>query len=311
MSEKILKATYGSPGQPLRIGDIEIPCYVLEDGRRVIVQAGMIKSLDMSPGSSHRRGGDRLAKFVNGKILEPFIVKYTNVIDAITSPIKFRTPNGSIAYGYEATILADICDAVLAARQAGVLQEQQLHIAKRCEVLVRGFARVGIIALVDEATGYQKERERNALQKILEQYIAPELLPWVKTFPDDYYEQLFRLKGWQYNPLSVKRPGVVGRLTNKIVYEKLPPGVLEELRKVNPVTEKGHRKDKHHQHLSEDVGRRHLEKHLASVITLMRVSQNWRTFEKHLERAFPCSKEIQLEIFEEDSDELEDLDKED
>ena len=72
----------------------------------------------------------------------------------IENPIKFRhSGGGGIAFGYPATILADICDVVLAARQAGELQKQQEHIAQQCEILVRGFARVGIIALVDEATG--------------------------------------------------------------------------------------------------------------------------------------------------------------
>ncbi len=302
MTEKILKATHGSPAHPLRISDIEIPCYVLEDGKRVLVQTEMIKSLDMSPGGNPKRKGegDRLARFVTGKILKPYVPD--NLIEATTSPIQFRTSNGNLAYGYEATLLADICEAVLTARQAGVLQGQQLHIAKQCEVLIRGFARVGIIALVDEATGYQKERERNELQKILEQYIAKELLPWVKTFPDEYYEHLFRLMGWQYNPLSVKRPQYVGKLTNKIVYEKLPPGVLEELQKLNPITEKGYRKDKHFQHLSDSVGKQHLEKHLASVITLMRISPNWKTFKKHLEKAFPSHREQQLELFQDEND---------
>ncbi len=309
MTEKILKATHGSPAHPLRINNLEMPCYVLEDGKRVLVQTEMIKSLDMSPGGNPKRKGegDRLARFVTGKILKTFIPD--RLLEATVSPIKFRTPHGSLAYGYEASVLADICEAVLAARQAGVLQEQQLHIAERCEILVRGFARVGIIALVDEATGYQKERERNELQKILEKYIATELLPWVKTFPDEYYEQLFRLMEWQYNPLSVKRPKYVGKLTNKIVYEKLPPGVLEDLRRLNPVTEKGYRKDKHFQHLSPEVGKEHLEKHLTEVIVLMRISPNWRTFEKHLERAFPSHREEQIEVFEKNGNNLDDLDE--
>src|SRR5712692_10382868 len=39
---RLVKATHGSPDRPLRIGDLEIPCYVLEDGRRVLVQRGMM-----------------------------------------------------------------------------------------------------------------------------------------------------------------------------------------------------------------------------------------------------------------------------
>jgi hypothetical protein len=92
--------------------------------------------------------------------------------EVIKRPIKFVTSHASIANGYEATLLTDICDAVLAARKTGKLHYQQEHIATHCEILVRGLARTGIIALVDEVTGYQKDRAKDALTKILEAFIA-------------------------------------------------------------------------------------------------------------------------------------------
>ena len=95
---------------------------------------------------------------------------------------------------------------------------------------MRGFARVGITALIYEATGYEKIKDRDELEKILEAYISKELLPWTKRFPDDFYQHLFRLRGWQYRPLSIKRPKYVGKLTNELIYDKLPKGVLNDLR---------------------------------------------------------------------------------
>lgn len=287
MIKQLPKATFGSPDRPLRIGEMEIPCYVLENGKRVLVQGGMISSLGMSPGGSRSRGGDRLAKFTTGKILQPFISK--DSVDRTTKPILFKTPGGIVAYGYEATVLADICDAVLEARKVGALQKQQLHIAERCETLMRSFARVGIIALVDEATGYQVVRARNELHKILEAYIAKELLPWTKRFPDEFYQEIFRLRKWEYNSLSTKRPILVAKLTNKIVYGKLPSGVLEELKNKNPVIRNGKRKYHHHRFLTEEIGHPHLEKHIASVVALMRASTSWKGFIKLLERAFPSN----------------------
>ena len=119
----------------------------------------------------------------------------------ISNPIEFRpAPSGRTAFGYEATILADICDFILAARKAGVLNAKGSRIAERCELLVRGFSRVGIIALVDEATGYQVVRDRMELHKILEAYVSKELLPWNKRFSDEFYHQLFRLRGWSFDP---------------------------------------------------------------------------------------------------------------
>jgi len=283
--EMIVKVTHGSPNHPLIIGDLQIPCYVLEDGRRVLHQRGMVKSLGMSPGSSSGNRGDRLTGFVGGKGLEPYVSRA--LIAMTNNPIKFRTPRGNLAYGYEAQILVDICEAVLAARQAGALQKQQLHIAEKCEVLIRGFARVGIIALVDEVTGYQAERDRNELHRILEAYITKELMPWTKRFPDEFYKELFRLRKWQYNPLSIARPGYVGTLTNELIYKKLPPGVLEELKAKTPKTIGGNRRYRYHQYLTEDIGNIHLEKHLAAVITLMRISPTWKDFEHHFNKAFP------------------------
>jgi hypothetical protein len=153
-------------------------------------------------------------------------------------------------------------------------------------VLVRALARVGVIALVDEATGYQETRARQELQQILNFYIAAELRPWTKMFPDTFFEEIYRLQGWEYRPGSAKRTPYVGKLINKHVYGELPPGVLDELRRRNPVTEKGYRRYKHHQHLAE-TGNVHLDRQIVSVTTLMRISRDWNHFLELFQRAFP------------------------
>ncbi|HYN15936.1 MAG TPA: P63C domain-containing protein, partial [Terriglobales bacterium] len=206
------------------------------------------------------------------------------------TPIEFRTPDGRRMLGYEATLLADICDAVLEARKHGALTEKQQHVAAQCEILVRGFARVGIIALVDEATGYQEDRAKNALAKILEAFIAKELRKWVSTFPTDYYKELFRLRGWKFPDLPAdqrKRPVLVGKITNDVVYDRLAPGVRQELNRLTPRDEKGRLKHKLFQRLTEDVGHPKLREHLASVSSLMKASDSWDQFKRMLERALP------------------------
>jgi hypothetical protein len=275
-------ATHGSPDRPLRIGDLEIPCYVLADGRRVLVQRGMLTSLDMKQGTAGRGGGDRLAKFVSTKGISRFVS--VDLAETIKNPIRFQLKSGNIAYGYEATVLADLCDAVLAARKEGALHYQQEHIAEQCEILVRGFARVGIIALVDEATGYQADRARDALAKILEAFVAKELRKWVRTFPADFYREMFRLRGIPYTG-SVKKPQYIGHLTNDLVYARLAPGVLEELRRVTPRNDKGKLKHRLFQRLTDDVGHPKLREHLASVIALMRAADTWDQFMPMIDRS--------------------------
>jgi hypothetical protein len=279
---KLPKATHGSTDHPLRIGDVEIPCYVLEDGTRVLSQRGVVAGLGMKYGS--RAGADRLSAFLTGKGISPYVSG--ELMALIANPIRFRTSQGGgVAFGYPATILADICDAVLAARKNGVLQKQQEHIGEQAEVLVRGFARVGIIALVDEATGYQRDRAKDALAKILEAFVAKELQPYMKTFPSEYYEEMFRLRGLKFPPENPRfRPQYFGQLTNDIVYERLAPGLLEELKRQAAKDEK---KAHLHRRLTQEVGHPKLREHLASVVTAMKLSDNYPDFIAKMNRLHP------------------------
>ena len=268
----------------LKIGDMELECYVLEDGRRILHQRGVLKALGMSRGGSSH-GGDRLAKFVGGKILKSFHKKDLAVG---TQPFLFRTPRGPVANGFEATILPDICELIIDAKDAGVLQKQQLNIAKQATILHRGFARIGITALVDEATGYERDKEKDDLQRILDLYIAEEMRPWERKFPKEFYRQLFRLKKWNYDPSSTKRPRFLRSLTDDLIYKQLPANVMAEIRKQNPVVySDGGRKDRNHQFLSDEIGEPHLEKQIVAVITIMRISRDWEEFEELFERSRP------------------------
>lgn len=289
------KATHGSADHPLKIGDIEIPCYVLEDGTRVLSQRGTLGSLGLSQGTAGG-GADRLASFASGKGISPFVS--SGLMELIDKPIRFRQTNGGgVVFGYPATILPDICEAVLAARSAGALQKQQAHIADQCEALIRAFAKVGIVALVDEATGFQKERDRDELHRLLSAYLVEERLAWAKRFPDEFYKQIYRLKGWGW-PVGKAKTPLLGHITNDIVYDRLPQGVLPKLREINPTDEDTkRRKHKHHQFLSADVGQPDLRDHILQIIPIMKISKSWDTFKKHLDVAFPKSgTQIEMEI---------------
>lgn len=260
----------------LDVGGVSIQCYVLENEMRIVSQLGIQKSIGMSSGRGKGDHAHRLALFagqIDGKG-----APFKDLAMRISNPTIFKRPNGGRpTYGYEATILADICDAILGARGLGELLERQMHLASRAELLVRAFARVGIIALVDEVTGYQKDRKADELAQILKSYVNPTLRPWMKTFPDEYYQQIFRLQDWPVDQWSSNRPGYVGHITNKIVYERLPEGVLGELKKKNP-SEHGRRRWRHFQFLTVDVGNQHLREHLILVIALMKAAEDWDQF---------------------------------
>ena len=141
---------------------------------------------------------------------------------------------------------------------------------------MRALAHVGIIALVDEATGYQKDRASDALQRILEAFIAKELQPWVRTFPDDFYEELFRLRGLTFPRDTVKRPQYFGHITNDIVYKRLAPRVLQELKRTTPrAPETGRHTHQLHRRLTPEIGHPKLREYMASVVTAMKLSADY------------------------------------
>ena len=288
---KTLKVIAGAPDRPLVIGDIEIPCYVLEDETRVLSQRGLQTGIGM--GTSGGSGAHRIARFVS--TLEDKGLDINDLAARSTNPIEFQPPGGGrTAYGYPAALLADFCDIVLRARRERILQKQQEHIADQCEILMSGFARVGLIALVDEATGYQEIRAQNALATILEKFIAKELQPWTRTFPIEFYEQIARLRGWPSN-YALKRPSIVGKYTNDLVYQRLAHGVYDELRRKNPTLPAGGRRHKHHQWFTPDPGHPKLKEHLAAVMALMRATPNWDKFMSSLNRAFPKYRDDDLD----------------
>ena len=264
---------------PLIIADTRLDAYVLEDGTRVLSEAGLLTALGRKRRAASRHPD--IPIMLQGAGLEPFL---TPEIIEKGRPISFSTPHGLRANGYRAELLPDVCEIYLKARDANTLAPNQYRVAHQAEILMRSFAKVGIIALVDEATGYQELRAKNALAEILERFIAKELQPYVRTFPEDYYREMFRLRSLQYPEDTVKRPKYFGKLTNDIVYRRLAPGVLNELKKVTPRNNSGNLKHKLFQRLTSNEGYPKLREHLGSVVTIMKLSDSWEEFMSRLNR---------------------------
>lgn len=283
----------------LKIGKLRIPCAVLDDGTRILSERGTSNAFQhvRSGGEFAKKlgpEGSRLPVFLQSEALEPFISP--ELKRTLSNPIKYQSKRGGKpANGIPAEALPEICEVFLAARREGVLNEAGERKARAAELLVSGFARVGIVALVDEATGYQRDRERDALAKILEAFVAKELQKWVKTFPADYYENIYRLKKWKYDPTSNKRTPLLGRLTNDIVYDRLAPGIREELDRMVPKNDSGRRKAKLFQGLTSDVGHPKLREHIASVVTIMKLSKSYRDFVANLNRIHPRFEVVDIE----------------
>lgn len=237
--------------------------------------------------SSEEHSGE-LPPFLVASSLQPFIPEELRTL--VSSPKRYKDPRGGPArIGIDATLMPKVCEVWLKARDAGALTKIQKPVAYRAEVLIRGLAAVGIIALVDEATGYQRDRARDALAQILEAFVAKEIQPYVRTFDPDYYEYMFKLRGLKFPPDSESskpqyRPQYFGKLTNDIVYRRLAPGVLEALKDEAKKTDK---KGKLFQHLTAGFGRQELLKHLGGIVMLMKGSNDWQDFMSKLNAVAP------------------------
>lgn len=265
----------------LTLGEMSFPCAVLSDGSRVLTETNFMEGMGMyrSGALSVRREtsetGARVPLYLAFKNLKPFVIKHLG--DVHENQIRYKNLGGQVSSGIPANLIPKICSVWLDARKAGVLGVRQSQVADKAELLLRGLAEVGIVALVDEATGFQRDREKDALAKILESFVANELQPYIKTFPADYYEHLFRLRGLPYPPKGNPnfRPQYFGKLTNDIVYKRLAPGVLEEIKRQ---AAKDARKTHLHRRLTQDVGHPKLREHLASVVTIMKLSADYADF---------------------------------
>lgn len=271
-------------------------CSVLDNGIRVFSTRSIHRALgSKTKGGRGRDAQASIAEASGAPLLPTFLASPAlkshipnDLMVPLISPLQYRPKHGGrTAFGYDATLLPRICEVILDADKAGAIKANQKPVSEMAGVLIRAFARVGVIALVDEATGYQRDRDRDELNRILEAYIAKELLPWAKRFPDEFFKQAFRVYGWEYRQGSVRSPRYLGKLINKTVFEPMPPGVLDKLRSVNPPNESGYRRHKHHQFLTPDTGLPHLDKQIVAVTTLMRVADNKERFWELFEKAFP------------------------
>lgn len=251
----------------LDVGDVTFECHVLNDGRRVLTQTEVVRVLT---GGTE---GRNLSRYLERNPLfdETLLEQKT---------IHFRIPPGVAARGYEATLLIEICESYLDARSAGLLKRGQGRIAQMAEIVVRSCAKVGIIALVDEATGYQQIRAKKALQFKLQAFIADEMQEWAVMFPDDFWFELARLEGVRYQPRS--RPLRWGKYIMMFVYDAVDPDVGKELRKINPDP---HFKKNHHQWL-RDHGREKVNNQVQQVIAVMKLCKDMDDFRRKFAKVF-------------------------
>ncbi|MFZ0887383.1 MAG: P63C domain-containing protein [Candidatus Binataceae bacterium] len=257
----------------LEIGDAKFPVYVLDNFKRVMAQREVVRALT---GQAH---GD-IARYVEAPAVRDFIDGPTILKQTIRFVISGTQFTGN---GFEATLLLDICDAYLRAREAGKLASHEEAIAKQAEIITRACAKVGIIALIDEVTGYEAFKRKRDLQLKLQAFIAEDLQEWARMFRDEFWFELARLEGIHYSARS--RPLRWGKYVMAFVYDAIDGDIGKKLREINPDP---HFQQNHHQWLKE-FGRQKVHDQIERVVTIMKLCDDMDDFRTKFARVFKKS----------------------
>ena len=284
----------------MKIGEVEIECAVLGDETRVISDRGVTKAMGGKRGGSHwkrmkEEGAIALPPYISANNLRPFIPH--DLIYILTNPIQYKgTKSRATGNGLLATAFPKVLKVWEKAYEAGALKPQQEHIAEQAIRLLDGLGEVAIVALIDEATGYQEIREAEALQKLLSAYVLPEHQPYVSSVPKEFTDEIYRVYGWERRADN-RGPRYAGKLIRKLIYEQLPEPVLPALDEKNPSNKKYQRKKKHFQNLTPEVGLNHFKTQLAGVMALLRASpsNNPKAFMTLFKRAYGDQYELDLD----------------
>lgn len=288
----------------LSIAGVDLPCAVVENAAspdhpfRLFSQQGFLQALGRAGKAKGGQGAsvvDGPPPFLAAKNLNPFIPEH---LKWSTAPLIYRPKKAARAFGFRAELLPEVCWVYLEARKAGALDRypNQMQVAENCELILRGLATVGVIALVDEATGFQEKRAKDELQQIIDAYIRPEWKRYGSKFPEAFFREVYRLHGWPFKPGNAKRTPFLGKIINKYIYGSFHKVVFSELRARNPIQSNGRRKTKHYEWLTEEVGLPQLEKQIDDVTLLMKIARGKDEFEDLYERAFAKERQERLPL---------------
>lgn len=257
----------------LMLGDEPASCFVLDDGRRVISRTG---ATDVLTG---KKGGGNLESYLQVESLAGYLPP-----DLDAQWVDFEIPEvtNKRVRGITAETFLDLCTAYVRARDDGApLTPRQVEIAIKAGMVLAASAKVGLIALIDEATGYQYERAQDALQMKLRLYLEEEMRQWEKTFPDELWQQFARLTH-KPGPIT-QRPKYWGKLVMELVYGYLDPDVADWLKKNAPQPRHG---QNYHQWLSSQYGLKKLMEHLWKLIGMAQACNSMQELRERMAETY-------------------------
>jgi hypothetical protein len=268
----------------LTIGDVGLDVYVLKDKRRVISKMAIARALHLKSA-----GGNAFMRTMSRKGVRSALPE--KLAEKIENPISFKPLSGDLADGYDAETFIEICDALIQARNDKKLTSSQRFLAIQAEIIVRSAAKIGIIALIDEATGYV-DKTKDEYRRLFDQFIRREFRQWKQEFPDKFFDMIYRLYGLRrQRPDNTRHPQFFGHFIRRYVYFPIANSnglILEALDEKNPVVyDGGGRRYKLFQYLTDKIGMDAFRQHLWQVVGIGESAIDRVQFERGFYRAFP------------------------
>jgi hypothetical protein len=271
---------------------IDIDCYVLDDPQKtaVISQRGMGESLGMS-------GGRAFPRFLASKAIAESLG--AGLREKLENPLRFQIglrgagePPPSASFGFDVTLLIDICNAIIAAESAGKLTKQYARIARQAHVIVGASAKSGIQGLVYRLAGYNPTAEE--VITAFKLYVQEEARKYEPQFSDELYAEWYRL--YDIPQPDRGRPWHFKYLTVNHIYFPLAKssGKILELLRANK-SKGGDRTKKLFQFLNE-IGTIALSRHLGRVQEIAEDSGDRWEYEARIAKRFGFEQQLELPI---------------
>ncbi len=273
-------------------------CYVLDDIQKtaVLSQRGMGRTLGLDS------SGKALPRFLSTKAMASVVG--AELSQKLSQPIKFQWAGGGaeqppgIIFGFDATLLIDVCRAIIVAEAEGKLGKRYARVAAQAHIILNASAKSGIKGLVYALAGYSPATEE--VIAAFKLYVQEEAKKYEKEFPPELYAQWHRL--YQIPALPRGRSWHFKHLTVKHIYYPLAQSngkILQLIRALK--ANGGDAKAKLFQFLNL-VGARALRIHMGRVVEMAESSPDKATYEKKVVDRFGGQQELELVITEKPND---------
>ena len=281
MSTNNLKIAYGSSKLPLKIGGLELPCYILSDNQHVLPITGIQKLLGYD-GKSETWLLNILisiSKFV--EIPEKLLKAYEKPFKIDINPTK---TNIEILKAIPSTALLETCQTIVDAKNNGLLGANLIKISKPAALMIEQTKYKNIDALIDVATGYQTYKTQVLLsfEQYMQRQLEDEAVFWLKTIADDFYFALFKIHNQDWNLMKTS-PEFMGSLIYDLIFCRINTEILSELRAKTP--KRAYLRKGNQAQNNENLK---LKGYIDALMALLKTSEhNWFIFLQLLQRTYP------------------------